>query len=144
MKNKNIKALGFAALGLIMAVVGLVLLKTIHESQGIMQAFPFVLIGIGCGIFGHNLGGMISVKVQKKYPEEAKRIEIEQKDERNMAISNKAKAKAYDIMIYVYSTIMLVSALMGVDWIFIIIMVVSYLFIVLTGVYFRWKYEKEM
>lgn len=144
MKTKNIKTVCFAVLGLLLTATGLVLLKTIHEPRGLMQTLPYLCVGIGCGVFGHNLGTIISKRTLKNHPSEAKKIEIEQKDERRLAISNKAKAKAYDMMIYVFGAMILVFALMQVHMIAMIILVVSYLFIIVTTVYYMAKYDKEM
>ncbi|AFV01968.1 Polyprenyltransferase (cytochrome oxidase assembly factor) [Dehalobacter sp. DCA] len=80
----------------------------------------------------------------KNYPDEVRKIEIEQNDERNLTITNKAKAKAYDKMIYVYGAIILAFGLMQIDLMAIIILVISYLFVVFSGIYYRSKYEKEM
>ena len=144
MKNKSTSAIVFTILGLLLLVIGFILMKTIEDPQGIMRALPYVLIGIGCGVFGQNLGEIISNRTLKKYPDEAKKIEIERKDERNLMLSYRAKAKAYDLMVYVYGAVMLIFALMQVDIITIMILVLSYLFIIFSGVYFRSKYEKEM
>ena len=49
--------------------------------QGIMKTLPYVLVGIGCGMFGHGIGDLINKKVTAKNTELAKQIEIDQKDE---------------------------------------------------------------
>ena len=71
-------------------------------------------------------------------------MEIEQKDERNIAIQSQAKAKAYDLMIFVFGALMICLALMNVDMLVILILVTSYLFVVGYGIYYRIKYDKEM
>ncbi|MEA4889917.1 MAG: hypothetical protein VB070_10685 [Clostridiaceae bacterium] len=43
----------------------------------------------------------------KNNPEIQKQIEIEKNDERNVAMMNRAKAKAYDIMTFVFGALML-------------------------------------
>ncbi len=144
MKNNNIKAVGFTVLGSILLVIGLVMVKTIQEPQEVIKVLSFSFVGIGCGVFGYNLGEIISNKVLQKYPDEAKRIEVELKDERNLIISCKAKAKAYDTMIYVYALLIFVFALMKFDLTVIVLLGLTYIFIVFIGTYFRYKYEKEM
>lgn len=62
-----------------------------------------------------GMGGMLSRKALKDSPDLQKQLEIEQKDERNIAISNSAKGKAFDIMLFVYGALMLSFALMQVD-----------------------------
>lgn len=142
--KKNIKAVGFTVLGLFLIVIGLILIKINPELQSIMKALPYLCIGIGCGIFGDNLEEIINSMVLKKYLDEAKKIEIEQNDERNIIIANKAKAKAYDKIIYIYGVLIVAFGLMRVDIMVIIILVISYLFAVFSGIYYRAKYEKEM
>ena len=66
------------------------------------------------------------------------------KDERNQAISNKAKARVYDLMIYVYAVILVAFALMQVDMYVILSLVTVYLFFIFTNVYYFTKYNKEM
>ena len=71
-------------------------------------------------------------------------MEIEQKDERNIAIQSQAKAKAYDLMIFVFGALMIALALMNVDMMVILMFVISYLFVIGYSVYCRIKYDKEM
>ncbi len=131
-------------IGLILLGVGLYFVKTTPELQGILGAFSYLSIGIGCGIFGHGMGNVISFKAIKTNPELAKQIEIDVNDERNIAISNKAKGKAYDMMIFIFGALMLSFALMGIDMIVILLLVCAYLFVVGCGIYYRCKYDKEM
>lgn len=131
-------------IGLLMIAVGLITIKLNSNSQGIMGALPFVMIGIGCGTFGSGMGELISKRAIKNNPELAKQIEIDTNDERNVAIANKAKSKAYDVMTYVFGALMVSFALMGIDLIPILLLVFAYLFVHGTGIYYRMKYEKEM
>lgn len=131
-------------LGLILTVLGLVFIKTIINPQGIMLALPYICIGIGCGIFGHGVGNVINNKVIKNNPDIEKKVEIEKKDERNIAIANKAKAKAYNLMIFVFATLIIAFALMGIDMIAVLILIFAYMFIIGYGIFYRLKYDKEM
>ncbi|QHQ62745.1 hypothetical protein Ana3638_19815 [Anaerocolumna sedimenticola] len=144
MNKKFLKAIVLTILGLIILGIGFYLVKTADETNNIMRTLPYIMIGIGCGIFGHYLGNLFSISATLKYPDKAKNIEIEQKDERNIIIANKSKAKAYDLMIFVYGAILLAFGLMQVDMRVIIILTVSYLFIVFYGVFYRIKFDKEM
>lgn len=130
--------------GLILLGIGLYLVKTITDPQGIMQALPYVCIGLGCGIFGQGMGNVISRKAIKSSAEIAKLIEIDANDERNIAIGNRAKAKAYDMMIYIFGALMVSFALMGIDMIAVLLLVCAYLFVVGYGIYYRCKYDKDM
>ena len=130
--------------GILLAAIGFVLLRRYADSQGVMAVLPFVCIGVGCGAFGHGMGGMLSRKALKGSPDLQKQLEIEQKDERNIAISNSAKGKAFDIMLFVYGALMLPFALMQVDLAAILLFVFCYLLVLGCSIYYRVKYEKEM
>ena len=96
MKERNYDVVK-TVVGILLAAIGFVLLRRYADSQGVMAVLPFVCIGVGCGAFGHGMGGMLSRKALKGSPDLQKQLEIEQKDERNIAISNSAKGKAFDI-----------------------------------------------
>ena len=127
-----------------MLISGLILVKTITDPQGIMEALPYICIGVGCGIFGHGIGNIINRKALKNSPDIQKQVEIEKNDERNIAIGNSAKAKAYDMMIFVFGAVMISYVLMGINMIAVLLLVFSYLFVIAYGLYYRFKYNKEM
>lgn len=131
-------------LGLAMLGVGVILVKTLAEPQGIMLALPYVLVGVGCGTFGHAAGNLLSKKAVKNHPEIARQIEIDRKDERNVAIGIRAKAKAYDAMVFVFGALMLSFALMRINLIATLLLVCAYLFVVGCALYYRIRYDKEM
>jgi len=141
--KKNCYNYGLTAIGLIMIGAGLFLVKTFPEPEGIMRALPYICIGLGCGIFGHGMGNIISWKAMKNSPDIQRQLEIDKMDERNIAIGNRAKAKAFDMMIFVFGALMLSFALMGIDLIAVLLLVSAYLFVVFYGVYYRIKYDKE-
>lgn len=141
-KNQLQTALGI--LGLAMLVFGLYLVKTTDATEGILMTLPYVLIGIGCGLFGQGMGGVIERSVLKKHPELIKQKEIGVNDERNQQISNRAKAKAYDMMVFVFGALMIALALMNVDLAVVLLMVFAYLFVVGSHIYYRVKFEKEL
>ena len=131
-------------IGLLMLGSGLFLVKTIADPQGIMKALPYICVGLGCGIFGHSMGNVISRKALKNSPDIQKQLEIDKNDERNVAIGNSAKAKAYDMMIFVFGALMLSYALMDIDIIVVLLLVFAYLFVIAYGLYYRFKYDKEL
>ena len=88
--------IGILSVGIILLAAGLYLIGINENPQGIFRVLPFVCIGLGCGMFGHGMGNIISRQALKGSPEIARQIEIEQKDERNIAIGNQAKAKGFD------------------------------------------------
>ena len=56
-------------IGLLLLAVSLYLIKTSNDPQGIMRTLPYVCIGIGCGLFGHGMGNVISERAINSYPE---------------------------------------------------------------------------
>ena len=131
-------------IGIVLVAAGLYLLKSVENPSQLLTALPYVCIGFGCGIFGHVMGSLIADKAVKSDPSVQKQMEIEQNDERNIAISNSAKAKAYDIMTFVFGALMVSFALMGVDIVPILLLVFAYLFVHGCAIYYRLKYDKEM
>ncbi|SDE86721.1 hypothetical protein SAMN04488542_10320 [Fontibacillus panacisegetis] len=145
MKNyKSGKYIVFSVIGLMIFTAGLVLIKSMPDTQDIMRVLPYLCIGIGAGIFGQNLGEVLKNIAVKNNPEVAKQMVVEANDERNLTISNKAKAKAYDLMLMVFSALMLTFALMQVNMYLILAFVAAYLFIVFSQIYYLNKYQKEM
>ena len=142
--NKKLINYFSAIIGVILLACGLILIKLIHTPQGILTTLPYICVGIGCGMFGHGTGNIINSRIMYNNPDMKKQMEIEQKDERNIAIQNRAKAKAYDMMIFVFGALMISLALMNADMMVILILVTSYLFVVGYNVYCRIKYDKEM
>ncbi len=131
-------------IGVALLFTGLYLWKSIVHPQGVSFPVPYICIGLGCGLFGHGMGGAISRKAAEKHPELQKEIEISLNDERNIAISNQAKAKAYDMMIFVFGALMVCFAIMNIDLTAILLLVAAYLFVVGYGIFYRCKYDREM
>ena len=108
------------------------------------KALPGILIGVGCGVFGYHFGTIIQVIVMKKNPKEARRVEIEQKDERNLWIMNTAKRKAFDAMVYIYATVMFICVLLNVSLTVILLLVGSYLLVYGIMIYHFYTLSKEV
>lgn len=85
----------FAVIGFIILGTGLVLIKLLPDADGILKTLPYICVGLGSGLLGGNLGTAIKNRSALKNPQIAKKVEIEEKDERNRSISDRAKAKAY-------------------------------------------------
>lgn len=68
-----------------------------HQNET-LATLAYLLIGLGCGIFGHFSGKLMKWYAVKDHEELVKQMEIEAKDERNLLIAEKSKAKAYDLM----------------------------------------------
>jgi hypothetical protein len=145
MKSNSVgKYAVFAAFGLALLIEGLALIKLLPDPQGVMLTLPYLCVGIGAGIFGGNLGTAIQNHRLNRDPKAAKQVAIDTKDERNVAISNRAKAKAYDLMLMVYGALILAFALMQVEMYVILVFVAAYWFVVGSMVFYTSKYDKEM
>lgn len=143
MKQRG-KQIWMTALGLGLAVAGLVLAKTGFAAGGALETLPFILLGVGCGAFGNGLSALVTHAAAEKDPELARRMEVEAKDERNTALAEKAKARAYDAMVYTFGAVLLAFALMQVELVAILMLVCAYLFVAGYGVYCRIRLEKVM
>lgn len=139
-----VKNIVLAALGLVIFGTGILLALSLQEAAGIMRTLPYICIGIGTGLFGGNLGTALKKYIMKKNPETAKRVEIETNDERNIAISNKAKAKAYDLMQVVFGALIIAFALMQVDLYVILVLIAAYLFANFSMIFYVNRFSKEM
>lgn len=128
-------------LGVILLAVGLYMLKANPGSKSIA---PYLSLGFGCGIFGHGVGETVSRYTRKSNPDFDHQLEIEEKDERNIALRNKAQAKAYNIMIPVFGALFVAFGFMGVDIRVLLLLIAAYLFVCGSSIYYRVKYEKEM
>ena len=142
MINKSYISAILACFGLLSLIFGLIWLKLIPGAAA--SVFPYLCIGLGCGVFGHGAGELISQRVTGNHPEIQKQMEIEKNDERNIAISNQAKARAYDTMLYVFSALMISLACMGCNIIIVLLLVAADLSVVGTFLFYQNRYQKEM
>jgi hypothetical protein len=142
--NRIEKYIFLTILGFVILAIGAIIAKNTRDMEGILGIIPYLMIGIGSGIFGQNLGSSIQIYTMRKNPDEAKRRAIDENDERNIVIRDKAKAKAYDLMLYVYGALMLAFALTDVDFIIIITYVIAYLFISVSNIYYITRFQKEL
>lgn len=142
--KKSISAYILTIVGVGLFAGGLYFIKTVENPQGILEALPYICVGLGCVIFGHGMGEIVLHHAMKGDPAAAKQLEIDMKDERNLAIANQAKAKAYDMMVFVFGALMFAFALMGIDLMVLLLFVFAYLLIIVYSTYYRFKFNKEM
>ena len=87
--NRNQKKRLFQGL----LAVGIVLLGLSILLDGrVSDALGGMLCGMGSGLLALAGSTLLNLRHQDKHPEEARRHDIEQRDERNVAIRNRAKA----------------------------------------------------
>lgn len=133
-----------AALGVCLLAIGLVLVKAIADPRGIMRTLPYICVGVGTGMFGHGTDSLLRQRAFHNNPELQKQDEINKTDERNVAIVNRAKARAYDMMVSVFGALLLTLALIGVDLAAVLLLVFAYLLVMGYGLYWRIRYDREM
>lgn len=146
MKQNNtvLKNLVFALFGLALIVLGIFAhMNGASDEKGIVAIY-YLLIGIGCGIFSHFTGNIISYFSLRNNEALMRQIEIEKKDERNIVIAEKSKSKAYDLMTYLFAAMLIMFSLMGADKLQIVIVVAVYLSIQIYALYWRSKFESIM
>ncbi len=144
-KNKNVvKDCFLTFLGIGLVLVGFLFHNKIVSTDKMIATIPYIFIGVGCGIFGHFMDNLIKYFSTKNNEELEKQIQIDKNDERNIIIAEKSKAKAYDLMIYLFASLLIIFSLMGVDKLVIIMIVAIYLSIQIYALYWRTKFERKM
>lgn len=142
--NRKVTDYAMITAGVLLLAGGFCMLVLFTGASGFLQVLPYLLIGIGCGILSQGVGNILGRRMLKKNPEIIRQIEIETKDERNLAISYKAKAKAYDLQKYIFGALLIVFAAMRFPLAAVLLLLGAYLFVMAYAVYCRFKIEKEM
>lgn len=141
MKERSVLYKIMTFIGLALLLGGLYMIKKNIFSDGVA---PYLLLGFGCGVFGHGVGETLSRSARKSNPEFNHQVEIEENDERNIALREKAQAKAYNIMIPVFGSLFVAFGFMKVDLKVLLLLIAAYLFVCISSIYYRVKYEKEL
>ena len=129
----------------VLLAVGIVLLALAVLLDGrVSDAMGGMLCGMGSGLLALAGSTLLNLRHQDKHPEEARRSDIEQKDERNVAIRNRAKAVSGEVLQW---------AVMAAAWLSIGLDAPLWVPITATGVfvaksvlelYLMVRYEREM
>ena len=131
-------------LNLGLVVVGILLNKNTDSTDKLLTTISYLLIGLGCGLFGHFMGNLLKRYSTKNLEELERLIQIETNDERNLLIAEKSKAKAYDLLTYLFVAMVIILSLMGVDLVAIIMIVAVYLSIQIYALFWRSKFENTL
>lgn len=67
--NKKLINYFILVIGIILFGGGLILIKTLDNPNGVLRALPYIFVGIGCGIFGHSMGNILTTRIIRKYPD---------------------------------------------------------------------------
>lgn len=138
------KEIVWIVVGVVLWGIAVLLLRQNPGNSGFWRALPYVCLGVGAGLLGQGIGQMMQRKALQSDPELARQQEIEAGDERNIQLAQRAKAKAFDLMVFVFGALLLVFALMGVEMTALLLLVAAYLLVQGYAVYCRVKLEKEM
>lgn len=138
------KEIVWIVVGVVLWGIAVLLLRQNPGNSGFWRALPYVCLGVGAGLLGQGIGQIVQRKALQSDPELARQQEIEAGDERNIQLAQRAKAKAFDLMVFVFSALLLVFALMGVEMTALLLLVAAYLLVQGYAVYCRVKLEKEM
>lgn len=146
MKNKNyvLKNILLSFLGVVLVALGLYIYQKTLGMDKTVVVIPYIFIAIGCGILGHFTGNLIQYYSTKNNEELKRQIEIEKNDERNVLIAEKSKAKAYDLMIYLFAAMLIIFSLMGADKLQLVVLVAIYLSLQIYALYWKSKFESRM
>lgn len=128
----------YILLGVIVLAVGIFVIRDNLKS---VAGF---CIGIGAGLIGMNVASLIMNLYYKKHPAIKKQSDIESKDERTVAITNKAKAKAFDIMIKILIFIPFLMILIDLPLWMILAAIALYILGFCLQTYLTIRYSKEM
>ncbi len=128
---------------LLLAGIGLVVAGGYYNSEA-FKTISGVCIGLGAGLCGMSIAKLISALILRRHPEQQRRQQIEENDERNAAIRDKAKGKGFDAMSVIYGTAMLICVLLNAGLAIILVMVAAYLVVNGVQLYYLSKYSGEM
>lgn len=140
MKQKEKKTLFILGLiaGLIVQFIG------IYTGAEHLKMISGVCIGIGCVLFSLSINGLYRLSYEKEFPEAVRQEKIEQQDERNIQIRNRAKARTSDISRWVIIGIGWLNFLLsGPLWITLALIGVFVLIYLMDCCYMD-KYQREM
>lgn len=114
------------------------------RNSGISDSAGRTMMGAAGTLIGVSIGQLLSLWAEKTDPAGARRKEIEDKDERNVAIRCRAKALSGDVL--QWSLIVVIWIALGLDaplWISILVIIVFVLKSVLEGCLVV-RYQREM
>ena len=125
--------------GIIISVIMIILSQFVE-----LNSHSGILLGTGAGVIGASIAKLYFISLEKKNPDMIKENEIELKDERNILILQRAKAKSADItqwliMIIAYLEIFVNAPL----WIILLTVGIFVLYNIIQ-IYYINKFNKEM
>ena len=109
-----------------------------------LNSLSGILLGTGAGFLGANIAKLYFINLEKKNPDIIKENEIELKDERNVLILQKAKAKSADITQWLIMLVAYLEILVNAPlWITLVTIGIFVLYNIIQ-IYYVNKFNKEM
>ena len=137
---------------IILLIAGIILyfvfgvLDNMDDTSAPIQILFSILhyAGMICMIFGINYFGTTYIYQKQAELGQPVRDMIEKNDERNIAIISQAKARAFDVMLYVMLGVIFILIEQHAYLLPIILITAALIAMLLTYAYYRHKYSKEM
>ncbi len=127
-------------IGAVLLIAMAVYLQLPDPKSGIVG----VLLGVGVSFALSGSLSAIILKIESKSPAKMKQATIERKDERNISIRNRAKAKASDFSSWLLMVIAYLNILINGPMWLTMVSVGAFLLHYLLVLFFIEKYSKEM
>ena len=125
--------------GIIISVIMIILSQFVE-----LNSHSGILLGTGAGVLGANIAKLYFINLEKKNPDIVKENEIELKDERNVLILQKAKAKSADITQWLIMLVAYLEILVNAPlWITLVTIGIFVLYNIIQ-IYYVNKFNKEM
>ena len=103
-----------------------------------------ILLGTGAGVLGANIAKLYSINLEKKNPDIVKENEIELKDERNILIRQRAKAKSADIIQWLIMLIAYLEIFVNAPLWIILVTIGMFVLYNIIQIYYINKFNNEM
>lgn len=127
--------------GIVFILIGFIFMS---NSYDLYETFPYVFIGLGIGVLAYGTGEFFYNKLKLHKNDYVEIVEIEREDERNLSIIEKANAKAFQLMIYVFAVLIILFAIVNVNKYITLSLTVVYVTIFLSKFYFIYKLQHKM
>ena len=129
----------FYVMAIITSIIMIILSQFVE-----LNSHAGILLGTGAGVIGASIAKLYFINLEKKNPDIIKENEIELKDERNVLILQKAKAKSADITQWLIMLVAYLEILVNAPlWITLVTIGIFVLYNIIQ-IYYVNKFNKEM
>jgi len=131
-------------IGVILALASILVFLFVKNTRFNYTVISYAIFGGGFGLLGDGLGRLNSARIAKKNPEKMKLINIEKNDERNVSINEKAAAKTFWFMFYIFAVVLIVLVIMRIDVKALYIVLAAYEISIIFFLLIKLKLYREM